>query len=174
MHSSPFIPRENGGGGPPEGRWRGRGPQRNSFDESEALSQMPPPPPYARFARCGRSPSPAIAGAERISSRSRGAFFVRVRVLPSHCTKAAPTKIRGAERREARSQPPHRLSDENIRTRGQCGARHECFALPRTSACGRARLSALRRGTRQLLHWLSFGLRFPVICSSLRYCRPLY
>src|ERR1700739_3109827 len=29
------------------------------------------------------------------------------------------------------------------------GARHGCFRLPRTSACGRARLSALRRGTRQ-------------------------
>jgi hypothetical protein len=31
----------------------------------------------------------------------------------------------------------------------QCGARHGCVALPRTPACGRARLSALRRGTRR-------------------------
>ena len=41
-------------------------------------------------------------------------------------------------------------SDERIRVRGQCGERHECFALPRTSACGRPRLSALRRGIFQL------------------------
>src|SRR5579859_7864698 len=41
-------------------------------------------------------------------------------------------------------------SDERIRVRGRYGERHECFALPRTSACGRPRLSALRRGTFQL------------------------
>jgi hypothetical protein len=37
----------------------------------------------------------------------------------------------------------------------QCGARHGWFVLPRASACGRARLSALRRGTFQLRAALS-------------------
>src|ERR1700752_2100139 len=43
----------------------------------------------------------------------------------------------------------------------QCGARHGCVALPRTSACGRARLSALRRGTRQALRLAQLRAALP-------------
>ncbi len=39
-------------------RWEGRGHRRFSYDESEARSQTPPPPRFAR------SPSPAFAGAD--------------------------------------------------------------------------------------------------------------
>jgi hypothetical protein len=55
-----FRPREAGGGGPScEARWwKGRGPQRNSFDECETMSQTPPPSCFAW------SPSPVCTAEE--------------------------------------------------------------------------------------------------------------
>src|SRR5215469_12972067 len=107
----------------------------------------------------------AMTGYER--SRSRGAFFA------PEASARTPRKLclqknkgrRSAERRILRIRTG--TSDERIRTAGQCGARHEWSALPRSSACGRPRLSALRRGTFQLRAALTG------ICSGLRYCRPL-
>ena len=128
-------PHASAGGGPPcaAGWWRGRGPRRFSFDESESVSQTPPPPSFARCASYGWSPSLAIAGAEGTTSRSRGAFFVRARVMQHAKPKTSPrsrplpddsgggsaelitirhgaerTEIKKeAERRQTRSQRPH-------------------------------------------------------------------
>jgi hypothetical protein len=82
---SPFpsfiLPRDSGEGGPSEreaiGWWKGRGPRRISFDESETASQTPPPPRFAW------SPSPAIAGEDALS-RSRGAIFARAPSFPAN------------------------------------------------------------------------------------------
>src|SRR6185437_5926484 len=54
---------------------RGAGLAEFSFNEDETSSQKPPPPPCVRYAHYGRSPSPAIAGAEGKRRRSRGAFL---------------------------------------------------------------------------------------------------
>ena len=54
---------------------RGAGLAEFSFNEDETSSQKPPPPPCVRYAHYGRSPSPAIAGAEGKRRHSRGAFF---------------------------------------------------------------------------------------------------
>jgi hypothetical protein len=82
-------------------------------------------------------------------NRSRDAFFCAL-ALASHCTKAFASKNKGRRSADWRNGSLRTgTSDERIRVRGQCGARHEWSALPRPSACGRARLSALRRGTRR-------------------------
>jgi hypothetical protein len=104
-------------------------------------------------------------------SRSRDAFFA-----PEFCQATArkllPPKNKGrrsAERRNGSLRTG--TSDERIRVRGQCGERHGRAALPRTSACGRPRLSALRRGTRWVLPQLSFGLRIPGGPNGFRRCK---
>ena len=83
-------------------------------------------------------------------SRSRDAFLRPSLAKPLH-ESVASKKIRGGGAPNgANGSIRTGTSDERIRTAGQCGARHEWSALPRASACGRARLSALRRGTCQL------------------------
>src|ERR1700735_2687060 len=63
-----FPPRDSGEGDRALARWAGRGPQRLSCVDNEALSQKPPPPSFACWASYGWSPSPA--------SRGRMLFFV--------------------------------------------------------------------------------------------------
>src|SRR5580700_3616475 len=65
-----FLPRDSGEGGPPEGRWKGRGPHEISFDEGDALSQTPPPP---SFACATDGPPPPLSRGRKIDSCSRGA-----------------------------------------------------------------------------------------------------
>jgi hypothetical protein len=50
-----ILPRANGGGGPAEGRWKGRVTQRFAFVERVSSQPAPRPP------RSARSPLPAIA-----------------------------------------------------------------------------------------------------------------
>src|SRR5579859_6902298 len=86
----------------------------------------------------------------KASSFSRRVFLRPSLGKPLH-ESVASKKIRGGGAPNgANGSIRTGTSDERIRVRGQCGERHECFALPRTSACGRPRLSALRRGTFQL------------------------
>ena len=80
---------------------------------------------------------------------------------------------RSANRRNGRIRTG--TSDERIRVRGQCGERHGWSALPRASARGRPRLSALRRGIFQLraalpgnLQRLKPLLQTPLLASSSR------
>jgi hypothetical protein len=101
-------------------------------------------------------------------------FLFAPEFLASHCTKAAPNKIRGAERREAPSPetaPALRMSasepaasaaraTDESRYRGHplCGARSP-FGAPSRHSPG-------------CYPWLSFGPRFPAIRSSLRCRKP--
>jgi len=119
-------------------------------------------------------PSPAIAGADKTRAFSRRVFLRPSFAKPLHesvCLQKNKGR-RSADRRNGRIRTG--TSDERIRTAGQCGARHGWSALPRASACGRARLSALRRGTFQLRAALPGNLRrltlsqTPLLASSSR------
>ena len=120
-------------------------------------------------------PSPAIAGADKTRAFSRRVFLRPSFAKPLHesvCLQKNKGR-RSADRRNGRIRTG--TSDERIRTAGQCGARHGWSALPRASACGRARLSALRRGTFQLraalpgnLQRLKTLLQTPLLASSSR------
>jgi hypothetical protein len=137
-----IVPRDSGEGGPSDrgaiGWWKGRGPRRNSSDESDASSQTPPPPRFAW------PPSPAIAeGGKHNSPFSRCAFCSR----PELCQRFHETGLpkREAERRKAHTERPLRA----------------IAALPlsgfvaRAAFGGRARLPALYRGSRQSLSALA-------------------
>ncbi len=86
-----FPPRERGEGGPPEGRWEGRGPRRNSFNENDALSQTPPPPSYARSRELRMVPLPRYRGGGRNRfSFSRCGFLIRTRAMSTPVPKTPP------------------------------------------------------------------------------------
>ena len=79
---------------------------------------------------------------------------------------------RSADRRTGRIRTG--TSDEHIRTRGQCGERHDRPALPRTSRLrAPSPFGAPSRHSPGCYLWLSFGLRLPGSCSSLRHRKPL-
>src|SRR6185312_3996517 len=79
---------------------------------------------------------------------------------------------RSADRRTGRIRTG--TSDEHIRTRGQCGERHDRSALPRTSRLrAPSPFGAPSRLSPGCYLWLSFGLRLPGSCSSLRHRKPL-
>ena len=69
---------------------RGAGLAEFSFNEDETSSQKPPPPPCVRYAHYGRSPAPAIAGAEGKRRHSRGAFFFAPESSARHFQKTTP------------------------------------------------------------------------------------
>jgi len=135
-----------------------------------------------------RIPNPSLRGAKRRSNPGVGApapgllrfarndaFSRRLAPELCHGTTALPPNKKGrrsAERRTVEIRTG--TSDESIRTRGQCGERHECFALPRTFACGRPRLSALRRGTRQALRLAQLRAALTGVCSGLHRHNPFY
>jgi hypothetical protein len=93
---------------------------------------MPPPPPF------GRSPSPALRAVADRQNRSRGAIAPELCLSPRTKNRLAPCNKREAKRRQAHCPTNRRL-------RGSA------------SLSGRARLSALHRGTRHRLlpRWLS-------------------
>ncbi len=146
-----ILSRANGGGGPSEARaasegwWKGRGPRRNSFDDSKAARATPPPPPcYA-----GWSPSPAIAGADKKRSRSRGAVFLFASEVCCTARKnGLPNKQgrRSAGKRIRSWSAPHSqmLPPDSACGRGRAP---RTIALAETARRGRARLSALRHGS---------------------------
>jgi len=80
-------------------------------------------------------------------SRSRGAFFVRARVLPTMCTKRAPSEGGGAP--IGADPPAHHTGGGRVPAQYVCGP-HPCGRGVRL-ALRRTRLSALRRGSRQVL-----------------------
>jgi hypothetical protein len=112
---------------------------------------------------CARwSPSPALrAGADK-QERSRDAFFA-----PEPCQRHSQVLClhikegrRSADRRTGRIRTG--TSDEHIRTRGQCGERHDRSALPRTSRLrAPSPFGAPSRHSPGCYLWLSFGLRLP-------------
>ena len=72
-----FLTRDSGGGGPAcaAGRWRGRGPRRNSFNKSEASYQTPPPPSFALRAADG--PPPPLSRGDMATAGKVGHFRPR-------------------------------------------------------------------------------------------------
>src|SRR6185437_9333901 len=91
-----ILPRDSGGGGPREARWRGCGTRRNSCHESEASSPAPLPP--SCFARW--SPFPAalrFAGKdekEKARDRSRASFlFVPVGRIRNPCRRRNRSRL---------------------------------------------------------------------------------
>ena len=123
----------SGGGGPPEGRWRGRGPRRNSFDESVASSQTPPPPPLR-----GGPPPPLSRGRKASNPVLAARFFAPELCCTSR--KGASKQIRGGGAPKGAgvdtAGPPtsvaaclcvHRGARRSLQTRSPSGA------LPRLS-----------------------------------------
>ncbi len=150
--------RDSGEGGPScaAGWWKGRGPRRTSFDESDATSQSPPPP------RCAWSPSPAIAGAEDTAPRSRGAIFCSP---PSH---AARHSQNDAAFRPSSDQSDCGEPDDHgraRRTNEQTNGKRKGSRTPKgatspphlqgaaRASAGRARLPAFHCGSRQGDSW---------------------
>jgi hypothetical protein len=75
--------------------------------------------------------------------------------------ESCPEKIRGAERREARSQEPHHASRRyRLNTLRARRAPRNCDVTA-AMRFGRARLSALRRGTRQALRLAQLRAALP-------------
>jgi hypothetical protein len=129
------------------------------------LPRYPPPRSALRRTQTRRS-SPSerrrVAGAEEIDSRSRDAFFVRTRVLPSPTARKAPTKHdpekcsrfsdqimlpkKGAERRKAQGR---------FRGPADKRCRLPCDRRGARPFGRRARLPALYRGSCQRLSALA-------------------
>src|SRR6202046_5556253 len=119
-----FPPQHGGGGGPPEGRWRGRQPH------GSLKRRMPPPPRFAW------SPAPALrAGADKGDSFSRR--FSRPSPADHHDAKedtAPPKRERSAERRMSAIAAPSAAARFSYEARPPfgahaCGTRHRL--LPR-------------------------------------------
>ena len=127
----------------------------------------PRPAPFGRdppLAGEGEGTSPLV-----LATR----FFARA--LPTPFPSSLPPIKEGrrsADRRTGRIRTG--TSDEHIRTRGQCGERHDRSALPRTSRLrAPSPFGAPSRHSPGCYLWLSFGLRLPGSCSSLRHRKPL-
>ena len=143
-----ILPRDNGGGGPHEVRWRGRRPQRianvdgtlqhHASSSSSTATRHRLRRPFHR-ARA-RSPFPAIAGQDADSVLAPQRMCCKA---SSRTIRIPRTKEREAERREAHPT---------------MAASYGCRAHP----AGCARLSALHRGSRlgDRTPPLSFGPRF--------------
>ncbi len=146
-------PHVSGGGGPPCAArwWRGRGPRRISFDESETSSQRPPPPRGACH-RAGHYGSDPLAWSPSPLSRGRKAHapVLAARLCARallHAKKRASQANKGeAERRKARTERPLRAIAAS-----PLGG----FAAPPSSA-GRGRL-AFRRSTAVLAKFSRLG-----------------
>jgi hypothetical protein len=150
-----ILPRDSGEGGPSEreaiGWWKGRRPRRillrrKCSGESEAPSTTLRVVPLPRYRGGGRKRVPF----------SRCAFCSRPEFCQSY-SRNGPPQRREAERRKARRQQPRH-------TLGCCHPRMlRARRAPRTirlhepSACGRARLSALRRGSRRRANHARLG-----------------
>jgi hypothetical protein len=158
---APFIrPRDSGGGGPPAGRWRGRGlavhsavvacslpamlKTVRSFSSLSRLATQWPPPPHFVW-----SPSPVSRGRKAKMIPRRGC--VRVLPPPRQCKDQKPL----ACQREG-SGAPRDASDNVRRARAHRGAglrlrrmRATDTLLAQRLRVGRARLPAHRCGSRQ-------------------------
>ena len=100
-------------------------------------------------------------GNDDAEGRSRDAFLRPS--FASHCqTLCLHIKKGGGAPIDASSRDRTGTSDEHIRTRGQCGERHDRSALPRTARLrAPSPFGAPSRHSPGCYLWLSFGLRLP-------------
>jgi hypothetical protein len=127
-------------------RWRGRGPRRFPGDDGDASSQTPLPPRFAW------SPFPAFAGQDmRPRSRDASASELSLHAVRKPFPKPHSKKWREAKRRKAPLHRPRRRRQVYAVCANHlpCGARHAETDVAIRPRFGRARLSALHRGSRQ-------------------------
>ena len=159
-----ILPHGSGGGGTirsPQGGgwWKGREPRRFFGDDGDTSSETPLPPPFADFVSCGWSPFPATAGQDD-RHRSRDASprpsFANDHDNTTFLNSPPAHKEGGGAPKGASIHSP-RQDERRYRLSPVVAARATQTNVATRLRFGRARLSALRRGSRQRLSpgWLN-------------------